>query len=124
MVLEFADGTQLTILDIYGGPRDTLGATRDVLSIEFDTNTISFKELREFFMDNPNTNQLFTYVLENGEETKKEIGIGYNICISIAEVRRLIKTRPGTIVKPEIEDLYIVELAQQTYYEYMYENKE
>lgn len=124
MMLEFLDGSKLQVLDIYGGPKDVLGAVRDVLTIEFDPSYTSFEELREFFIDNPNTNRLFSHIIENGENVKKEIGIGYNLCVSISEIRRLIKTKPGTMEKPRIEDVYIVELGQQTYYEYMYKDKE
>lgn len=111
MTVELANGTRLEARDVFGGPRMVNGVIRDVLRLEFDLREQTFLELRTLFRDNPATDHLFTY---DDEGNKLEMGNGYNIFISIADEQRTIKNPPGVLAKEEVEDVFVVQLAQQT----------
>lgn len=124
MILEFADGTQLQVRDIFGGPRLAMGVMRDTLKIEVDPSTIKFDELRALFKDNPNTTKLYTYTTPKGsdKEVKTEIGEGYRIFLSIGEETRTVNGPPGKMAPTKYEEVYVVQIAQQTYEEYIQSN--
>lgn len=123
MTLEFMDGTQLEVRDIYGGPRLVQGVMRDTLRIEVSPHVCGFDDLREMFMDNPNTRHLYTYVNNQDEDgksitSKVEVGEGYLIFVSISDEIRKVPPIPGKMVPDETEEIYVVQIAQQTYAEY------
>ena len=122
MLLKFADGSSIQVRDIFGGPRLVMGVMRDTLRIEVDPETISFEDLRNHFKNNPKTVKLYTEMpSEDGmsEPTVSEIGEGYRIFISIAEEQKKVAAPPGKLVPEKYEDIYVVQIAQQTYEEYM-----
>lgn len=116
MILEFLDGKQISVRDIFGGPRLVRGTMRDTLKIEVDTAIMSFDDLKSCFKNNPNTSKLYTYD-DNGEKT--EIGEGYKIFVSITDEERTIAPTPGKIAPDMTEEIYVVQIAQQTYQEFM-----
>ena len=125
MVLEFLDGTQLEVKAIFGGPRLIMGVMRDVLRIEVDPNTIGFADLRAMFKENPNTRMLYTYVEEDGipDPERKLIGEGYMIFVSISDEERKVTVPPGVMAPDQKEEIFVVQIAQQTYAEYTAERE-
>lgn len=123
MKLEFLDGTQLEVINIFGGPRLVMGVMRDTLRIEVSPNTIDFKDLKTLFKDNPATALLYCYtetVDESGNNIteKNEIGEGYSIFVSVSDEERKVAAPPGRLAPDEIEEVFVVTIAQMTYQEY------
>lgn len=123
MILQFKDGTQLDVLGIFGGPRLIMGVMRDTLRIEVDPSTTSFGELKTLFKNNPNTSTLYSYtesVDDNNRPIIKrnEIGEGYEIFVSISDEHRRVTPPPGKIVPDQLEEVFVVTIAQMTYQEY------
>lgn len=120
MVLEFKEGTQLPVKVIYGNPRIVQGVIRDTLSIEVDPSTVEFDTLKSYFKNPEYTDVLYSYtdpsdVNGTNIQYKEQIGVGYNVFVSITDTERLIASPPGQIKKPEIEEVFIVTIAQMTY---------
>lgn len=123
MILEFVDGTQIEIKNIFGGPRLINGVMRDTLRIEVDPDTIGFTDLKALFKDNPGTSILYNYTYDLNEEgdvitVKNTIGEGYNIFVSISDETRKVASPPGMLAPDKMEDIFIVTIAQMTYQEY------
>lgn len=123
MILEFLDGTQLKVRDIFGGPRIVMGVMRDTFRIEVDHDVSTFEELKKLFKDNPNAKILYTYVDdvdEDGNTIQKrvEAGEGYTIFVSITDETRRVNNVPGRIAPEKTEEVYVIQIAQQTYDEY------
>lgn len=127
MKLEFLDGSQIDVLTIIGGPRLIMGVMRDTLRIEVSPSSIGFDELKSHFKDNPKTGMLYTYtdvndVDEDGNpittSVKNEIGEGYKIFVSISDEERKVTAPPGRLLPDQVEEVYIVTIAQMTYQEY------
>ena len=123
-VLEFVDKSQLDIITIFGGPANINGIVRDVLSIEIDPSVISIDELNEVFSNTDNLAHLYIYEPERNENgdisnTKIEIGEGYTILLGVEEVTRKVNPFPGKIVPETYESVYIVNIAQMTYDEWI-----
>lgn len=123
MKLEFLDGTQLEVTNIFGGPRLVMGVMRDTLRIEISPNTIEFKDLKVLFKDNPATVMLYCYtdtVDDSGNVVteKNEIGEGYSIFVSVSDEERKVAAPPGRLAPDEIEEVFVVTIAQMTYQEY------
>lgn len=116
MTLEFLDGKKIEVRDIFGGPRLVMGAMRDTLRIEIDPSTIDFNTLKSYFKDNPNTSKLYTY---DDSQERSLIGEGYKIFVSISDEERKIQPPPGKIAPEQTEEIYVVQIAQQTYQEFM-----
>lgn len=125
MTLEFANGTQLEVDAIFGGPRLVRGVMRDTLRIEVNPETIGFAELRAMFKDNPATSVLYSYVEDDGSPNpvRKQVGEGYSIFVSISDEERKVTTPPGVMAPDKIEEIYVVQIAQQTYEEYTAEHQ-
>lgn len=124
MQLKFVDGSSIQVLSIFGGPRLINGVMRDTLRIEVAPETISFEDLKSHFKNNPKTVKLYTIEpsTDGSTEAKEsEIGEGYRIFVSIAEEQKRISAPPGKLVPPKYEDIYVVQIAQQTYEEYVSE---
>jgi len=129
MILEFLDGSQIDVKNIFGGPRLILGVMRDTLRIEVSPDTCSFEDLKVHFKDNPKTESLYTY--ENVENAKGkmvskkiEVGKGYQIFVSITDEVREIPSEPGKMGPINVEEVYVVTIAQLTYPEYVAEGME
>lgn len=123
MILQFKDGTQLDVIGIFGGPRLIMGVMRDTLRIEVDPSSVTFDELKALFKNNPNTSTLYTYtetVDDNNRPIikKNEVGEGYEIFVSISDEERRITPPPGKMAPDQIEEVYVVTVAQMTYQEY------
>lgn len=123
MILQFKDGTQLDVLGIFGGPRLIMGVMRDTLRIEVDPSSVTFDKLKALFKNNPNTSTLYTYtetVDDNNRPIikKNEVGEGYEIFVSISDEERRITPPPGKMAPDQIEEVYVVTVAQMTYQEY------
>lgn len=117
MKLEFADGRQLEVIAIYGGPKLIQGAMRDTLRIEVDPSLITFDNLKALFIDQDNLSVLTSITQAGGEETRSEIGKGYTIFVSISDENRNIAQVPGKLEPPTTEEIYVVSIAQETYAE-------
>lgn len=125
MILEFLDGSQLEVLNVFGSPRLVMGVMRDTLRIEVDPKTIGFDELKSKFKDNPQTKMLYTYLTvarndepdEDAPLEKVAVGEGYSIFVSISNEQRAITTPPGVLAPVEYEEIYAVTIAQMTYQE-------
>lgn len=122
MILEFADGDQISVDAIYGSPKLIGGVMRDVLRIELSPELYTFDELKSKFKDNPNTSTLYTYSESNGEKVKNEVGKGYKIFVSISDEEKHIQHVPGKLAPAVTKEVYVVTIAQQTYEEYQLEN--
>lgn len=123
MILQFKDGSKLNVLDIFGGPRLIMGVMRDTLRIEVDPSTTSFGELKALFKNNPNTSTLYSYTDAVDDQNrpvikKNEIGEGYEIFVSITDEERRITPPPGKMAPDQIEEVFVVTIAQMTYQEY------
>ncbi len=123
MTLEFMDGSQLKVRDVFGGPRLVMGVVRDVLRIEVDPSVIEFAALKAKFKDNPNARIIYTYVDDldkdgNPVKQKVEMGVGYTIFVSISDEQKKITPPPGKMAPDRIDEIYVVQIAQQTYEEY------
>lgn len=123
MILEFLDGSKIDVNAIFGGPQLVNGVLRDTLRIEVDPTTISFNDLKSHFKDNPKTSMLYSYTdglddSGNPIEVKNEIGEGYNIFVSISDEERKKSTPPGRIQPDQMEEVFVVTIAQMTYQEY------
>lgn len=119
MILEFLDGSQIDVIAIFGGPQLINGVMRDTLRIEVSP-TIEFDKLKSHFKDNPKTSMLYSYTesADGSEVTKNEIGEGYNIFVSISDEERKKASPPGRLLPDQIEEVYVVTIAQMTYQEY------
>lgn len=123
MILEFKDGTQITIKGAFGGPRLVQGVMRDTLRFEIDPTMTEFDKLKTYFKDRKRTDRLYLYNdpknVNGTDVTKKSLaGDGYNIFVSITDEERLVATPPGVLVQPQIEEVYTVTIAQETYDEH------
>lgn len=120
MRLRFADKSSIEIKNIFGSYKMINGVLRDTLRIEIDPSTTTFDELCSLFKNNPNLDTLFTVnELDDGSESVSTIGEGYNVFVSISNERIKTSTpEPGKIEKPTYEDIFVVQIAQQTYEEY------
>lgn len=122
MKLEFVDGSQLCIKDIFGGPRLVDGVMRDTLRIEVDPETISFNDLKAIFENTDNLRKIIGYreVTKDGETSlvKSDIGEGYQIFVTIEDTKRKVKPPIGKLTPDKYEEVYIVTIAQYTYQEY------
>lgn len=125
MTLEFIDGSQLEVLAIIGGPKLVRGVMRDTLQIEVDPTSISFSELKALFKDEEKCRTLYSYTEAVDESTdtntmvRNTVGEGYTIFVSIADEEKLLTHQPGLMLPDEIEELYVVTIAQMTYQEYV-----
>jgi hypothetical protein len=115
MILEFKDGTQIEVNNIFGGPQLIFGSMRDCLTIEFDPDKYKFEELKQYFTDRSNTIIMYTY--ENNERI--QVGEGYIKLVSISyEIRVVNNTVIGPFSPPVTEEFYSVKIAQLNYAEY------
>ena len=126
MILEFADGTQLDVLIIFGEP--IIGddeIERDNLTIDVDPSVATLEQLEEIFKDVKKTDHLYAYV-SNGSQgtTKVEIGEGYNKFIYAINENKLVKEIPGKITRKKFQNVNSVRIAQLTYDEYYPENED
>jgi len=126
MILEFADGTQLEVLIIFGEPivgDDEI--ERDNLTIDVDPSVATLEQLEEIFKDPNKTDKLYTYV-NNGVEAnaKVEIGEGYNKFIYAINEDKLVREIPGKITRKKFQNVNSVRIAQLTYDEYYPENED
>lgn len=123
MKLEFADGRQIEVIAIYGGPRLIQGSMRDTLRIEVNPSLINFDNLKALFMDSDNLSTIYSITESTNEtgdmvETKSEIGEGYTLFVSISDEVRNIAQIPGKLEPPTSEEIYTVTIAQETYAEH------
>lgn len=120
MILEFLDGSKLEVIAIFGGPQLVNGVLRDTLRIEVSPSIIDFTDLKSHFKDNPKTSMLYSYTESADGEgiVKSEIGEGYNIFVSISDEERKKAAPPGRLLPDQIEEVYVVAIAQMTYQEY------
>lgn len=124
MLLEFLDGSQLEVNEIFAGPKLVMGVMRDTLRIEIPPDKSTFNELLTKFKDVDNCRTLFTYtddIDENGNPVvvKNTIGEGYCIFVSVTYEERLVRCSPGVLLPDKTESLYIVTIAQMTFNEYI-----
>ena len=130
MILEFVNKFRMNVKNIFGGPINVNGIIRDVLSIEIEPDdSISINDIKAIFNNTKNLAFLYTYELdyiENGDLVNKklQIGEGYTILLGVEEVTRKLNNFPGTIAPERFETLYIVNIAQLTYDEWMIFRKE
>ena len=120
MILEFADGTQIECLVIFGEP--IIGddeIERDTLTIDFSPETATLSQLTEIFSNSEKTNHLYTY-LSNESQTniKTEIGEGYNKFIYAINQHKPVRQIPGKILPRQFQNVNSVRIAQMTYEEY------
>ena len=99
------------------------GVMRDTLRFEIDPTTTEFDKLKTYFKDRKRTDRLYLYndpKNVNGTDVVKKslAGDGYNIFVSILDEERLVATPPGVLAKPQVEEVYTVTIAQETYDEH------
>ena len=116
MILEFADGTQLNVKNIFAGPRLIDGIMRDTFRIEIDPSTMGFEDIKKLFNDTNKTSLLYAYSDESNDKTN--IGEGYQLFVSITDTNRKVTPPPGRLVPITYEEVYIITMAQLTYEEY------
>jgi hypothetical protein len=126
MFLQFEDKSQIEVKSIFGSYKLIHGVLRDTLRIEIDPDTTSFDELCETFKDNPKTSTLYSVQDpdDNGYQIVTKIGEGYNVFVSISNERVKKNSIPGSMEAPVYEDIFVVQIAQQTYAEYILENSQ
>lgn len=128
MFLQFSDKSRIEVRNIFGGSKLVNGVLRDTLRIEIDPSVTNYDELCELFKDNPKTsvlNSITTQLDDDGNsiETVSHIGVGYTVFVSISNERIKKNPVPGQIEKPVYEDIFVVQISQQTYEEYtLYQN--
>lgn len=128
MTLEFLDGTQLEVITIIGGPKLIGGVMRDTLQIEVDPSVATLEQLKALFKDPIKCRTLYGYNEAVDESTdqvstvRETIGEGYTIFVSVADEERRIAAPPGYLQPDTIEEVYVVQIAQLTYAEYMLEH--
>lgn len=127
MKLEFANGEQIDVKAIFGGPKLIMGVLRDTLRIEVDPETITFDNLKQIFTSTSMVSTLYTYsesLDENNQKTsvKTTLGEGYKIFVSISDEVRRINQVPGKLAPDKTEEVYVVTIAQQTYQEHLLES--
>ena len=123
MFLQFSDKSRIEVRNIFGGSKLVNGVLRDTLRIEIDPSVTNYDELCELFKDNPKTsvlNSITTQLDDDGNsiETVSPIGVGYTVFVSISNERIKKNPVPGQIEKPVYEDIFVVQISQQTYEEY------
>jgi len=126
MILEFADGSQLEVLVIFG---DTIidddEIERDALTIDIDPNIATIEELKLIFNDSTKTDHLYTYLNNDGiNQVKTEIGEGYNKFIYAVNENKLVRQIPGKITKKQFQNVNSVRIAKLTYDEYYPEDED
>jgi hypothetical protein len=124
MLLEFIDGKQLTVNEIFGGPKLVNGVMRDTLRIEISPDTASMEDLKAMFKDQQKCRTLYSIRDDEDEDgnpiqVRNTIGEGYTIFVSISDEERIIKCAPGILVPDTIEEVYIATISQMTYNEYV-----
>ena len=119
MILEFIDGSQISVNNIFGSMRLIFGSMRDTLAIEVDPLLYTFDDLRSHFKDNPKTAFLYTRD-QNGNRI--DLGEGYKIFVSMENEIREVKRDPGNIGVLQLEEVNIITIAQLTYQERLLEN--
>ncbi len=115
MILEFATGVKIEVQNIFGSSQLIFGSMRDTLTIEVSPQTITFERLKQLFEYNiDGTSILYSQT----DEERCEIGKGYSIFVSITDEYRMKQKEPGCLIPDELEEVYIVKIAQMTYAEY------
>lgn len=130
MKLEFADGTRLTVLNIFGGSQYIQGSNRDVLTIEVSPDVTTPELLRAAFQDPSKTSLLATVTTQEVAdpteedpdhkktvEVRAEIGTDYTIYLSCSNELRENKVEPGVLEPASTTEVNVVKVAQMTYME-------
>lgn len=114
MKITLANGTELVAINVDGGKRFVQNAQRDVLTFWFAKEAANFEELDAAFGSAQNTERI-TITGDDGAEALHE---GYILRLSLALVPVVIT--PESARAPAVtEEQYSVEMAQETYTEYM-----
>lgn len=114
MKIVLENGTKFEAIKVDGGKRFVQNAQRDVLTFWFAKEAASFEELDAAFGSAENTGRI-TITGEDGTETLHE---GYILRLSLSLVPVVVT--PESARAPAVtEERYSVEMAQETYTEYM-----
>lgn len=124
MILEFLNGSQIEVKEIFGGPKLIMGMMRDTLRIEVSPSLMPIDNLKAYFKDQTACRTLYAYtddVDDDGKPIviKNTIGEGYAIFVSIADEERIVRCQPGLLRPDVIEEVFVVTIAQMTYNEYL-----
>lgn len=141
MKLIFTDNTSIEVKTIFGGQQYLQNAMRDVLTIELAPDVADLDTLKAIFSDKQKTSVLKTSTTQlvpvkdteaaEGEDTPQsemvekemitEVGQDYTLYLSTSNEVREVKTAPGQVQAPVMEEVCIVKIAQVTYMEKLLE---
>lgn len=113
--LEFADGEQLGVLHIYGGPKFMFNKVRDTLSFYFRPEELggyNIDGLRTKFSDAAKTDKMY-FIDSSGN--KVLIGNGYTMLGGCVKETRKVGSPAGQIVEPAYVEEIVITMAQRSF---------
>lgn len=124
MLLEFLDGSQIEVNEIFGGPKLIMGVMRDTLRIEVSPDTMTIDELKAHFKNQEKCRTLYSYTDDVDDDgapivVRNTIGEGYTIFVSVSDEERLVRCQPGLLRPDKVEEVLVVTVAQMKYNEYL-----